>query len=128
LILDSPNVDFEQSVDLGASQRRLPLISVSLPASLVWTAKRMASIRFDVDWAAADYLPEAHLLSVPMLVIHGTDDQTVPFQVSEDLVAARPDLVRLFIVPGAGHVRGWNVGPQPYERAVSDFLSDVLST
>jgi fermentation-respiration switch protein FrsA (DUF1100 family) len=63
-----------------------------------------------------------------MLVIHGTDDETVPFQVSEDLAAARPDLVRLFIVPGAGHVRGWNVGPQPYERAVTDFLSDVLPT
>ena len=128
LILDSPNVDFEQSVDFGASQRRLPLIPLPLPASLVWTAKRIATIRFGVDWAAADYLPEASLLSVPMLVIHGTDDETVPFQVSEDLAAARPDLVRLFIVPGAGHVRGWNVGPQPYERAVADFLSDVLST
>jgi fermentation-respiration switch protein FrsA (DUF1100 family) len=63
-----------------------------------------------------------------MLVIHGTDDQTVPFQVSEDLAAARPDLVQLFIVPGAGHVRGWNVGPQPYERAVTDFLRGMLAS
>jgi fermentation-respiration switch protein FrsA (DUF1100 family) len=99
-----------------------------LPGTLVWTAKRLATLRFGVDWEATDYLPEAGLLSVPMLVIHGTDDETVPFQVSEDLAAARPDLVRLFIVPGAGHVRGWNVGPQPYERAVTDFLSDVLPT
>ncbi|MGH8923523.1 MAG: alpha/beta hydrolase [Acidimicrobiia bacterium] len=128
LVLDSPNVDFEQTVDLGASQRRLPVIPLPLPGSLVWTAKRMASVRFGIDWAATDYLPEASLLSVPMLVIHGTDDQTVPFRVSEDLAAARPDLVRLFIVPGAGHVRGWNVGPQPYERAVTDFLSDMLAT
>lgn len=128
LVLDSPNVDFEQSVDLGASQRRLPLIPLPLPGTLVWTAKRLATLRFGVDWEATDYLPEAGLLSVPMLVIHGTDDETVPFQVSEDLAAARPDLVRLFIVPGAGHVRGWNVGPQPYERAVTDFLSDVLPT
>jgi pimeloyl-ACP methyl ester carboxylesterase len=128
LVLDSPNVDFEQSVDLGASQRRLPLIPLPLPGTLVWTAKRLATLRFGVDWEATDYLPEASRLSVPMLVIHGTDDETVPFQVSEDLAAARPDLVRLFIVPGAGHVRGWNVGPQPYERAVTDFLSDVLPT
>lgn len=127
LVLDSPNVDFEQTVDLGASQRRLPLLSFPLPGSLVWTAKRIASLRFGVDWAETDYLPEASLLSVPMLVIHGTDDQTVPFRVSEDLAASRPDLVRLFIVPGAGHVRGWNVGPQPYERAVIDFLSEMLS-
>ncbi|MGH8957436.1 MAG: alpha/beta hydrolase [Acidimicrobiia bacterium] len=128
LVLDSPNVDFEQSIELGASQRRLPVIPLPLPGSLVWTAKRMASARFGVDWEATDYLPELDLLSVPMLVIHGTDDQTVPFSVSEDLAAARPDLVRFFIVPGAGHVRGWNVGPQPYERAVTDFLSDVLPT
>jgi hypothetical protein len=127
-ILDSPNVDFEQAVDLGASQRRLPLIPLPLPGSLVWTAKRIASFRFGVDWAATDYLPEASLLTVPMLVIHGTDDQTVPFQVSEDLAAARPDLVQLFIVPGAGHVRGWNVGPQPYERAVTDFLRGMLAS
>ncbi|HJR87376.1 MAG TPA: alpha/beta fold hydrolase [Acidimicrobiia bacterium] len=128
LILDSPNVDFEQSVDLAASQRRLPLIPLPLPGTLIWTAKRLATLRFGIDWEATDYLPEAALLSIPMLVIHGTEDETVPFSVSEELASAQPDLARLFIVPGAGHVRGWNVGPQPYERAVTDFLSDVLPT
>ena len=45
-VFDSPNIDFEETVDLGASQRRLPLIPLPLPGTLVWTAKRLSSIRF----------------------------------------------------------------------------------
>ena len=126
LVLDSPNLDFEQTVDLGASQERL-VLGLPLPGSLVWTAKRLASIRFNLDWEAINYLPEAANLSVPTLLVHGTADDTVPYRISEAFAQARPELVRLLLVPGAGHVRSWNVGPQPYERAVLDFLSDVLS-
>ena len=41
-VLDSPNIDFEETVDLGASQRELPLIPLPLPGTLVWTAKRLS--------------------------------------------------------------------------------------
>lgn len=127
LVLDSPNLDFERTVDLGASQRRLPVIPLPVPGTLVWTAKRIASLRFDLDWTAVDYVPEAANFNQPSLLIHGTDDETVPFSISQDLAEARPDVVRLLLVPGAGHVRSWNVGPQPYERAVADFLAEVLA-
>ena len=50
-----------------------------------------------------------------MLVFHGTDDETVPLTTSQEFFEARPDLVRLVIVPGAGHVRSWNISPEAYE-------------
>lgn len=125
VIVDSPNLDFEGTVDLGASQRTLPLLGLPIPGTLVWTAKQIAALRFGVDWEATDYLPEANLIEVPMLVIHGTDDETVPLQTSQDLAAARPDLIRISIVPGAGHVRSWNVSPASYEAAVTGFLREV---
>lgn len=125
VIVDSPNIDFEQTVDLGASQRSLPFIGLPIPGTLVWTAKQIATLRFGVDWESVDYLPEAEQLDVPVLVIHGTDDETVPLQSSQDLAAARPDLVRISIVPGAGHVRSWNVGSASYEAAVTGFLAEV---
>ncbi|MGI8518952.1 MAG: alpha/beta hydrolase [Acidimicrobiia bacterium] len=125
VIVDSPNIDFEQTVDLGASQRSLPFIGLPIPGTLVWTAKQIASLRFGVDWESVDYLPEAEQLEVPVLVIHGTEDETVPLQSSQDLVAARPDLVRISIVPGAGHVRSWNVDAASYEAAVTGFLAEV---
>ncbi len=123
-VLDSPNIDFERTVELGASQRRLPFIGLPLPPTLTWTAKRLGSVRFGVDWDELDYVSRAGELTVPMLVFHGTRDETVPLAISQDLAAARPDLVRLVIVPEAGHVRSWNVGPQAYERRLVGFLEE----
>jgi len=123
-VFDSPNLDFEETVNLGASQRRLPLIPLPLPGTLVWTAKRFSSIRFGINWAAIDYVSRAELLSVPVLVFHGTDDDTVPLSSSQEFFEARPDLVRLVIVPGAGHVRSWNISPEAYERRLGEFLTE----
>jgi hypothetical protein len=127
-VLDSPNIDFEDTVDLGASQRRLPVIPLPLPGTLVWTAKRLSSIRFGVNWTALDYVSRAEQLNVPVLVFHGTADDTVPLASSQEFFEARPDLVRLVIVPGAGHVRSWNVSPEAYERRLTEFLSEFAQT
>jgi pimeloyl-ACP methyl ester carboxylesterase len=127
-VFDSPNLDFEETVNLGASQRTLPLIPLPLPGTLVWTAKRLASIRFGVNWGAIDYVSRAELLNVPVLVFHGTDDDTVPLSSSQEFFEARPDLVRLVIVPGAGHVRSWNISPEAYERRLTEFLTEFAPT
>ena len=125
-VLDSPNIDFEQTVDLGASRRRLPLLPLPLPGTLVWTAKRLSSIRFGINWKAIDYVAGADQLRVPVLVFHGTEDATVPLTTSQEFAAARSDLVRLVIVPGAGHVRSWNISPEAYERRLTEFLAEVF--
>lgn len=125
-VLDSPNVDFEQTVNLGASQRRLPLLPLPLPGTLVWTAKRLSSMRFGIDWKAIDYVANADQLRVPVLVFHGTDDDTVPLTSSQEFFEARSDLVRLVIVPGAGHVRSWNISPEAYERRITEFLTEIF--
>ncbi|HKX74324.1 MAG TPA: alpha/beta fold hydrolase [Acidimicrobiia bacterium] len=125
VVFDSPNLDFERAVDLGASQRRLPFIGLPLPPSLVWTAKRISTLRFGIAWSEVDYVTRAGELTVPVQIFHGSEDDTVPLEVSSDLVAARPDLVRLVIVPGAGHVRSWNVGAEAYERRLLAFLEEI---
>ena len=127
-VFDSPNIDFEETVDLGASQRSLPLIPLPLPGTLVWTAKRLSSVRFGVDWTALDYVRSAEQLNVPVLVFHGTNDETVPLATSQEFFEARPDLVRLVIVPGAGHVRSWNLSPEAYERRLTEFMSEFAPT
>ena len=54
----------------------------------------------------------------------GEADTTVPVEESRELADARPDLVRLVVVEGAGHVQSWNVIPQRYGDVVSRFLRD----
>lgn len=121
VVMDSPMLDFGESVDHGAAQRELPVLG-QVPGALVWSAKRLASLRYDVDWEGMDYLDDTSWLDVPTLVVHGTADLRNPLRVSEDLAAARPDLVELVVVPDAVHVGSWNADRDGYDGAVGDFL------
>ncbi len=119
IILDSPMLDFDATVDWGAEQR-------GVPGVLTTAAKWVADRRFGIDWTGMDYLARADELQVPILLIHGDEDDTVPISTSEQLAEARPDIVTFVRVPGAPHTSSWNVNPARYEQAVSDFL-DLLA-
>ena len=124
LFLDSPMLDFGETVSYGAGQRSLPLID-AVPEPLTWTAKQIAALRWDVDWAAVDYLDDTSWVSVPTMVVHGDDDLTVPLRISEQLVSAEPRLVELAEFKGAGHVASWNSDPDRYDDLLGQFLDDV---
>jgi fermentation-respiration switch protein FrsA (DUF1100 family) len=122
-VLDAPVLDFERAVEHQANRERIPLIGLPLPGVLVETSEWLADVRFGVDWEYTDYLARAEELSVPILLIHGTEDETVPLATSEDLARTRPDLVRdFYVVGGAGHVESWNLDPLEYERHLQAFL------
>jgi pimeloyl-ACP methyl ester carboxylesterase len=122
VVLDSPVLDFTSVVDLGARRHRLPLVDRHVPAAVRWTAERVASLRYGVDFGALDHLDDTSWVNAPVLVLHGTADATVPFATSARLAAARPDLVTLLPDPGVAHVQSWNHDPVAYEDAVRDFL------
>jgi pimeloyl-ACP methyl ester carboxylesterase len=121
VVLDSPNLDFGQVVDVEASERSLPGIGLPVPATLTWTAKTIAAVQLGISWDDLDYVSRADEFEVPILVIHGTNDGTVPIETSRRLAEARPDLVTL-VETDAGHVLSWNVGPAAYADAIEGFL------
>jgi pimeloyl-ACP methyl ester carboxylesterase len=125
VVLDAPMLDLDATVDHGAAQRELPVIG-ALPDFLTSTAEWIAGRRYGLDWEAVDHLP-ADWLTVPALVFHGTDDDTVPISITDEFASGRPDLVQVVRVADAGHVRSWNVDPRGYERRESAFLACVLA-
>jgi pimeloyl-ACP methyl ester carboxylesterase len=126
VIFDSAALHFEASVDLQAGDEELPVLGLPLPDVLVETAKWMTEFRFDVDYDYTNYLAQAGELGIPILLIHGTDDDVVPVDTSEELARLRPDLVRdLYVVTGAGHVEAWNTDPAEYERRVLAFITGL---
>lgn len=50
-----------------------------------------------------DVLAAAGALSIPVAVVHGSDDAAVPFADAEEIVDGAGDLARLVRVEGAGH-------------------------
>ena len=119
LVLDAPVLDWRPVLALQAKDRRLPgIVAVS--------SERWISARIGFDFDEFDHLAAADRFEVPILLFHGNEDAVVPFETSERLAAARPDLVTFFPADGAGHVQAWNVGPQIYEHRVREFLTGEL--
>jgi pimeloyl-ACP methyl ester carboxylesterase len=109
-------LDLRSTVAHGARQRRIPRWYLAV-------SNRIAARRYRFSWDDFDYRRTAMDLQVPVLLFHGDADPTVPVATSDALAAARPDIVRYVRVPGAGHVRAWNVDPEGYADAVRAFLA-----
>lgn len=125
VLLDSPMLDFDKTIDHGADQI---VISgqAAVPATVTWVAKRLASSRFGVDWQALDYNDDTDWAGVPTLVFHGDADLTVPVAVSRDFAGRDAD-VTYVEAKGVGHVENWNPDPAAYEKTVVDFLTPLIN-
>ena len=118
VILDSPMLDFGATVDLAEQNK-------NLPGFLTAVAKTISRFRFNINWGALDYLTQVDEISAPVLIFQGDEDDKVPVRTSEMLAESRPDVVTYLLFDGAPHVGAWNVDPERYERAVSQFLDRV---
>tara|TARA_Y100001934_G_scaffold47490_1_gene57469 strand:- start:5242 stop:6390 length:1149 start_codon:yes stop_codon:yes gene_type:complete len=115
LILEAPMLNFGRTVDKGAQER-------SVPYPITAVAKTLASFRFGVDWGAIDYLSRADEIDVPVLLMHGEEDDTVPLETSIEFAEALPNLVEFHAYPEVGHVAIWNWHPDEYEELVTEFI------
>ncbi len=115
LILDAPMTHLEETVAHGAK-------ALGLPLKLLAVSNRIAARRYGFRWADFDHRGTVAGLSVPTLLFHGDADLTIPVELSDAIAADRADIVRYVRVPGAGHVRAWNVNPQAYLETVRDFV------
>ena len=61
---------------------------------------------------------------VPVLFIHGTDDNFVPIEMTYENYKACVSEKRLFVVPGAEHGMSYLVDKDGYETAVKQFWND----
>jgi alpha-beta hydrolase superfamily lysophospholipase len=115
VILDSPMLDFNATVDHGARQR-------GLVRFLTPIGKFIAGRRFGIDWQDLDYLTRADKLATPILLFHGDEDDIVPIMTSDTLARVRSDIVTYVRGEGVAHAASWNNDPAIYEAAVRDFI------
>ena len=58
---------------------------------------------------------------VPVLFIHGTEDQFVPIEMSYQNYCACKAYKRIVVFPGANHGMSYYIDKQLYEKEVKDF-------
>jgi pimeloyl-ACP methyl ester carboxylesterase len=120
LVLDAPALDWERILEFNSTQMGLPGFA-SLPVR--WAI----GARIDADWESLDALRHTEDLELPILLFHGTEDDVVPIETSDELAEALPRKVTYYRVAGAGHVQAWNVDPRLYERRTARFLRGALA-
>ena len=127
VILDAPASSFEDVIDEAAEFRSLPVINQPIPESLEDAAKLAVAFRYGVDYSAIDHSAVDGLVEVPLLTFQGVEDRTVPKAVNDRFMRTAGAGGTYEVVDGADHVLSWNVDPESYEQAITDFTKELAS-
>lgn len=108
-----------------------PELEIPVASRLRGPARRFVAERL-FDWAAATLGADPRATEparviglvepVPLLLIHGDADQTVPIADGRRLAALAGPSAEHWVIAGAGHSAGHVVAGQVYERRLTDFL------
>ncbi len=116
LVLDSPILDWQATLDYQAQLRGIPQPLASLTELLVaW--------RTGLDYTMFDQLRHENQLRAPVLLIQGTADTIVPPAIAGQFARARPRLITYLRVTGADHDSAIDTNPLGYRAALDRFLA-----
>lgn len=123
LVLDSPVLDWTETIKANVARSRLPALAGHLAAP--WLSlrplARMLGLPKPVPPSQYDWIAGADELTTPTLILHGTRDSSAPFRLSQALADRRPDLVTLEAFD-ADHTLAWNSNPERWRSVVSAWL------
>jgi fermentation-respiration switch protein FrsA (DUF1100 family) len=95
-----------------------PYTSTADVASLIYWYVPVRWLMLD-QYRSLDIIQQ---VKAPILILHGTDDRTIPFAFGERLYAAAPEPKRFIRIEGGGHSRNLEQGGM---AALEDFLAAV---
>ena len=124
-VLDAPASNAGRIVDERAEERTLPVVGLPIPESLESVALWITELRYDVSFAEINYVRRVEELPLPILVLQGTGDGTIPEVVNAEFAEADPEQISYETFEGAEHVRAWNAERVRYGALVNDYLADL---
>ncbi|HET8985134.1 MAG TPA: alpha/beta fold hydrolase [Trueperaceae bacterium] len=120
VVLDSPLVDVYDTIELGAVKAALPL-----PGPLTRLALYVAGLRTGVDFSELSQARTAGAIPVPVMVIAGVADSTVPIESVDTFTAGIRTPLTYHRLEGVEHVEAWNVDPDRYAAWLSAFVGSL---
>lgn len=115
VVLDSPALDWKQVINRQIQKN-------GFPGAVYYPTVLAMQLRAGVDVNSIS--TSADEIKHKTLIIHSSDDPTVPQEASKTVAADNPELVTLSDFQQGGHLRSWNHDTAKYEQLVTSFLSD----
>ncbi len=92
---------------------------------LMYTTSALCKLRYGWSFGEASSLKQVARCHLPMLFIHGDNDDFVPTKMVHRLYAAKPDPKQLWLASGSQHARAFSDHPDEYKTQVVSFLAAV---
>ena len=107
---------FKYRLEKDYSITILPLLKLSSKISKLRTG-----------WSFEDVSPMSNLgkCEIPILFIHGEDDDYVPVFMCKQMYAAKKGYKEIYIAPNAGHAQAYWNNKDEYEKRVDRFLKAI---
>ncbi len=118
VILDSPLID-----PTPVAEERVRLARVPFPRAWARATLGLAAWRSGLRWRDLDQRRDAARIDVPVLLVAGTDDHTIPISVVDAFAEGLGERVTYHRVAGADHIEAWNLDPEAYDRRVRAFFA-----
>lgn len=87
----------------------------------------MLQLRGGYDLKKASALESVKKSRLPVLFIHGEEDDMIPVSMAYELYEATPTEKELLILPGAGHAQAVDKDPKLYYETVFSFLEEKIT-
>lgn len=98
-----------------------------LPAfPLLNTASLLSQWEYGWNFREASALEQVKKCTLPMLFIHGEQDDFVPTWMVHPLYEAKPGEKELWLAPGPGHALSYKHNPEEYTRRVKAFTDKYI--
>ena len=114
------------AIDLATKRKLKSVIIESGFLSTRHMAGRMGVFSLLSPFLPAHYnnLEKISMISVPVLIIHGVKDETVPFSMGEKLYEAANEPKFFYRIEGSGHNDTYLVGGAEYLEIFNNFVRD----
>ncbi|MBN1849659.1 MAG: alpha/beta hydrolase [Deltaproteobacteria bacterium] len=126
IILFGRSLGASVAIEIATQKHARSIILESAFTSIKDMARTIALFRL-FSWAVPENyhnLVKISRIHIPLLIIHGDQDEIVPFQIGRNLFAAANDPKSFFKLAGAGHNDTYVVGGKEYFRTFAKFARE----
>jgi len=122
VVADAPFASIRRVVGSAYTRRRVPA------GAMLRLSDSINRWRYGYGYGAVQPVDAvAAIAPRPLLLIHGSEDRTIPLDHSEEIYAAAGEPKELWVIPGAGHCAAYFVDRAAYVARVSAFFERSLS-
>lgn len=125
-VLDAPYHTMESAIELGIIAENIPLLPVSF---VKWAGNVVLKVKEHLTYDEIQPVNSVKNITVPVLLIHGTEDKVTSPQSSQYIYDAIPhEKKALWYIEGLGHCKAPDLMEKEYFDGIYQFISTYVKS